>query len=287
MKIRTEISQGAFIITCSGPTLDAPLVQEFIAAMHNSLSKSALDVLLDMSSLVLVDSTGLASVARALKELAPVGDLIICGVKSRTLDMLSMAGLEDVFIQENDRKTALSYLFWKKKAREATAKEKQKSVEKTPAPPIPDDTVLLWEVSEEEFEEIEDEEYCAEPPSPAAKQKTVEKPSTPVKERRRYRRISHRQIMDGELMLYCKNMATGRHYPAIVQNISPGGLLMNSRANFSIGDEFLLEGRIGKNFKFKELAVSRSRHGEGYGLEFINLSAEANHFLSRLTGSLI
>lgn len=288
MKIRTEISHGAFIITCSGPTLDASLVQEFIAAMHNFLSKSALDVLLDMSSLELVDSTRLASVARALKELAPVGDLIICGVEPRTLDLLTRAGLENIFIQERDRKTALSHLFWKKKATRLAVKEEQKTVEKisTPHPHVVDDPALLWEVSEEDFEEIEDEEYSAEPLPPQSKQKNGESPSTPVEERRRYRRISHKQIMDEDFMVYCKNMATGRHHPAIVQNISPGGLLMNSRAKLSIGDEFLLEGRIGKNFKFKERAVSRSNHSEGYGLEFINISVATNHFLSRLTGSV-
>jgi len=61
---------------------------------------------------------------------------------------------------------------------------------------------------------------------------------------------------------------------------------MTSRARLAIGDEFLLEGRIGRAFKFKERAVSRASREQKYGLEFIDLSPETSQFLNRLTGSV-
>jgi hypothetical protein len=61
---------------------------------------------------------------------------------------------------------------------------------------------------------------------------------------------------------------------------------MTTRSRLAIGDELLLEGRIGKQFKFKELAISRSSRGNKHGLEFIDLSRETSNFLTKLTGSV-
>ncbi|HIQ37529.1 MAG TPA: hypothetical protein EYH36_05985 [Desulfocapsa sulfexigens] len=60
---------------------------------------------------------------------------------------------------------------------------------------------------------------------------------------------------------------------------------MTTRSSLDIGDEFLLEGRIGKEFKFKEQAISRSSREKKHGLEFIDLSPATAHFLHRITGS--
>ena len=146
---------------------------------------------------------------------------------------------------------------------------------------------MLWEVDEEDFEEIVDEGYEAEGSIPIVNPAQETQPATvPEQERRKYRRINHRQIMTDDFIIYCKNSTTGKHHPAVVLNISPGGLLMTSRARLAIGDELLLEGRIGKNFKFKERAVSRASREQKHGLEFIDLSPETAHFLNRLTGSI-
>jgi anti-anti-sigma factor len=297
MTIRTEIFQGTFIITCKGSAMDSSLIKEFLTAMGSFLSKTQLDILLDMDDVRQVDSTGLSSIARALNKLDPVGSLILCGVEPRILDLLKMADLDSIFIQKSSRQTALGHLFLQRQESTEQSKTLDASNGMPPAPrkdqdkiataSAKDDSVLLWDVAIEDFEEIEDEEYVAETAKTPQGLKTEAKKTTvPNTERRKYRRISHRQIMNEEFLVYCKNMATGKHHPAIIENISPGGLLMNSRSKLTIGDEFLLEGRIGRNFKFKEHAISRSCRSEGYGLEFINLSTATSHFLATLTGSV-
>ncbi len=104
---------------------------------------------------------------------------------------------------------------------------------------------MLWEVDEADFEIIEDTKFQDD------KSKSTLRSREPKEERRKYRRIGHKQIMTDDFVIYCKNTTTGRHHPAVVLNISPGGLLITSRARLALGDELLLEGHIGKNFKFQ------------------------------------
>lgn len=92
--------------------------------------------------------------------------------------------------------------------------------------------------------------------------------------------------MDGEFIVFCKNSVTGKHHTAIVENIGPGGLFMTlSPPTISEGEELLIEGRIGKFFKFKEKVVLHSRHQEKFAFEFIDLSSGTTRFLNRLVAS--
>jgi len=273
MKIKTEIIHSIFIITCDGPSLDASLAQEFLSAMGGFLQKSQMDILLDIQGLNFVDSTGLGSTIRSLVEINSQGRLILCGVNERNLSLLQMTHLEKTIRIEATREQALNSLFWDDGETEQTEKlldDIEEVVTKDMEPASLSDLPDNLEIKEE---------------IPAARQ-VVMNESITTEERRKYRRIEKKQIMDEELMIYCKNITTGRQHPGVVLNISPGGLLITTRSRLTIGDELLLEGRIGKLFKFKERAISRSSQKQKHGLEFINLSPETTHFLDRLTGSV-
>jgi anti-sigma B factor antagonist len=270
MKIKTEIINSIFIITCDGPSLDASLAQEFLSAMGGFIQKSQMDVLLDISGVNFVDSTGIGSVIRSLTEIDGHGQLILCGVNNRTLALLEMAHLDGTIHHEPTRDKALNSLFWDTKEDSHTT--------------IVDETEFID--TTEEHEDINDLTTLLEPEKeqiPIVKKNQIE---IPKEERRQYRRIEKKQIMDEEFAIFCKNVTTGRQYPGLVLNISPGGILMTTRSKLSIGDELLVEGRIGRQFKFKERAVSRSCRKQKHGLEFIDLSKETNNFLDRLTGSV-
>lgn len=94
--------------------------------------------------------------------------------------------------------------------------------------------------------------------------------------------------MDEEFIVFCKNITTGKHYTAVVSDISLGGLFMKlSPPRISVGEELTLKGRIGKNYRFRERAVCHSRRQEGkFVFEFIDLSDETTQFLNLLTGAL-
>jgi anti-sigma B factor antagonist len=93
MKIKTEIIHSIFIITCNGPSRDASLAHEFLNAMGGFIKKSQMDILLDISEVNFVDSTGLGTIIRSLSEIGGKGKLILCGVNERTLTLLKMTHL--------------------------------------------------------------------------------------------------------------------------------------------------------------------------------------------------
>lgn len=256
MKITTEIIHSIFVINCEGPILDASLTKGFMVAMKKTIRENQTDTILDLSAVDFVDSNGLGSVLRSFKEIDDKNQLIVCGVDERSLSLFkNTLGAQRVPVRhETDRNAALGKLFWN---------DKEEGV-------LPEENEPLQGFSYGDA--VLQENNTAE---------------TAQKERRKYRRIEHSKIMNDDFIIYCTNMTTGRHHPAVVLNISSGGLLMEARSQSAIGDQFVIEGRIGRSFKFKERAISRSHlEHKKYGLEFINPSGETTHFLKQLTGSL-
>ena len=307
MRIKTEIIKPMFIITCEGASLDASLAQEFLTAMDSFFKRSQLDILLDLSSVKLIDSTGLGAIIRSLIDMEGDRQLILCGVDGRILDLLRMTYMNNEFTQAPSRNRVLSNLFWERKNNPAApiirkskppavkeevtiqynllgddSEEDESKTAQEEEPAIP------WEVEDFEIEEDADQiDEDDEEDLTALSEKENDSTGPDEKEeRRKYRRIEHQQITDEEITIYCKNTVTGKHHMAVVLNISPGGLLLTSPARFSLGDKLLLEGRLGRYFKFKEHAISRSCRKDQYGLEFVDLSMETTHFLNRLTGSI-
>jgi len=259
MKIKTEIINGVFVVTCQGSRFDASFAQDFVKSMQNYIQKGHLDIILDLSSVEFVDSTGLGAIVRCLKEINGRGKLVLCGVNEMVLSLLQITRLDKVFIQAADRREALKRL--------ALEKKKQK----TPPPPPPKpkgfDDALLSSLSMEEDDE-------------SAPQKTV-------RDRRRFRRINHKYILNEDIILKCINKKTGKHSMIVVIDISPGGVLIVSPSNLSIFDKVILEGRIGANFKLREQAIVRNCREGKYGLEFIDPLERTKSFLLELTGSVM
>ena len=93
--------------------------------------------------------------------------------------------------------------------------------------------------------------------------------------------------MDEKFIIFCKNRVSGKHFIGTVENIGLGGLIMKlSPPRVSEGDVLLLEGRIGKRFRFKETAAFHSRRQDKFVFEFIELSDETTEFLEQLAITL-
>ncbi len=251
MKIKTEIINSIFIVTCDGPSLDASLAREFLNAMGEFIQKNRMDIIFDITGVNFVDSTGMGSIIRSLTEIDGHGQLILCGVNDRILTLLKMAHLNGIIHHEATRDKALTSIFWKEEDTDAVViKEETATKETNKATDIHDLTVFL---------------------EPEEDTKTAK---------------NKKQIMDEEFAIFCKNISTGKRHPSLVLNISSGGILITTRSELAIGDELLVEGRIGKEFKFKERVVSRSTSKQKHGIEFIDLSKETSDFLDRLTGAI-
>lgn len=258
MKIKTEIIDSIFIVTFEGSRLDASFAQDFLTAMKGFIQKGHLDILLDLSTVEFVDSTGLGSIVRCLKEIDSRGQLVLCGVNEMVLNLLQLTRLDKIFIQAKDRREALTTLSWKKEKKSGTTISAGSGIPEEDD----DDWAILLEVDDGEIEEVASDE------------------------RRKHKRIGHRQILDEDLVAYCSNTSSGKNSTAVILNISPGGILMVSTSHHSIGDELLIRSIIGKSFKLKELAIIRSCNEGKYGLEFLKPSQKTITFLNQLTGAV-
>jgi len=265
MKISTKIIQKIFIVTCKGTRLDAAYAQKFFASMQGFIKKGHMDIVLDLSSVEFVDSTGLGAIVLCLKEIDGRGQLVLCGVNEMVLSLLKMTHLDSIFIQVATRKEALKRLTLEKKKKAAA----QVPVVK-PASPLPKtkgfDEDLLASLSMEDGDTV---------------------PKADPKERRKYRRITNKQILNEKIIVHCTNIADGRRVTSVVLDISPGGLLLVSPSKLTVGHEFIISGRLGQNFKFRERAVIRNCREGKYGVEFINISDKTRSFLQQLTGSVV
>ncbi len=313
MKIKTEIFQSTYIITCEGPSLNPSSAEVFLTAMKALIQKNHLDILFDLSGIEFVEGAKLGTISRSFEAIEGEGRLIICGVNGRDLKLLKMTHMEEKFLLETNRNDALSTLFWerKKAADTVSPATPEPLVEKEEPVKLPEvenieplqeltqketgekDREDIYEIEYDDIEvvtSIEAETEEAEDPVCDREEPEVEDSSEqPLteKEQRKFSRIKSRQIMDEEFIVFCKNTVTGKHYTAVVTNIGLSGLLMTlSPPRISEGDELLLEGRIGKLFTFKERAVFLSHRQNKFVFEFIDLSNETTHFLNRLVASL-
>ncbi len=299
MKIKTEIVQSIFIVTCNGPQLDATLANDFLSAMDGFISRSNMDILLDLSNVRVVDANGLSSIIRSLKTINGYRQLIVCGIDERILGLLKLTNLHREFTPSASRNETLSNQFWAQKNKPSTIQQALPRPafipKESPAagPAVEEAYGVLLEVDDMagaepvDYLEYTTEEALEQDTAAPEEEETEFAEAIEQEDRRKYKRIVNKQIMDDEIILYCKNTDTGRRHRAVILDISPGGLrIASSSRHLSVGDKLIVEGRLGKNFRFKEFAVSRSCRENDYGLEFINISSTSIQFINQLTGAV-
>ncbi len=263
MRIKSAIHKGVFVVTCDGTRLDASFAQKFFNSLRSFIQKGHTDIILDLSRVRFVDSTGLGAIVRCLKEIDNKGHLVLCGVNESVLSLLKMTHLDAVFLRASNLEASFVLLRAEKEKAEQQLRAEAEVAKKEPTGFDPQ---LLASLSMEDDDNIQEVD---------------------TKERRRHRRISNKQIMSNEIIVYITNKGTSKRSAAVIMNISASGVLAVSPSKLSVGDKFLMEGRIGTTFKLKETVILRnSREGE-YGFEFVKPSQETTSFLHQMTGSAL
>ncbi|RUM43933.1 MAG: hypothetical protein DSY80_05050 [Desulfocapsa sp.] len=262
MKIKTGIYNGVFVVTCDGTRLDASFAQNFFSSMRSFIQNGHTDIILELSHVKFIDSTGLGAIVRCLKEIDNRGHLVLCGVSENVLSLLVMTHLDAVFLSASSLVSAFELLKAEKEKTVELQAQQEADIEK----PHGIDASLLNSLSMEDGEEILEVD---------------------TRERRRHRRVAHEYIISNDIIVHITNKGTGKRSAAIILNISAGGLLAVSPSNLAVGDTFFMEGRIGKNFKLQESAVIRNSRGGKYGFEFIDPSSQTTAFLQQMTGAVV
>jgi len=263
MRIKTEIYKGVFVVTCDGTRLDAAFAQVFFNSLRSFIQKGHTDIILDLSRVQFVDSTGLGAIVRSLKEIDNRGVLMLCGVNESVLSLLKMTHLDAVFHRAPNLKASFELLKVEKEKQATKLEAEIKAIEKEPKGFDPS---LLTSLSMEDGEQVQEVDN---------------------KERRRHRRIGHKQVLSSEIIVYITNKGTSKRSAAVILNISASGVLAVSPSELSVGDRFVMEGRIGTTFKLQENVIIRNCREGKYGFEFIKPSQKTTSFLHQMTGSAV
>ncbi len=260
MKINKEIVDGVLVVTCSGSRLSAPLAQNFFYSLKGFFQKNRMGIVLDFSDVEFVDSASLGKIIRYSQQLNSHDRLVLCGVNEMVLSLLKMARMDQVFIHVANIKEAI-----------ATAikgpSEAEGSTEPTPAVPVVKglDDGLLSSLQLEDGATVQEVDSS---------------------ESRKHQRLNNTQIVDKNIGVYCTSVSTGKRSSAVIKDISPGGFCLTSQATFPVGNEYIVEGRIGTIFRFKEHAIVRNDRNNIYGFEFLKPSEKTTSFLHQLMGSM-
>ncbi len=127
MKIKTEICENIFILTCEGKRLDAAFAKIFLNAMSSSIEDGHTDIVLDLSHVKFVDSTGLGAIICCLKAINDRGYLVLSGVNEMVLSLLQMTNLEGLFLRAGSISEA-TQLIWEKKRNAAKTEETEEEL---------------------------------------------------------------------------------------------------------------------------------------------------------------
>jgi anti-sigma B factor antagonist len=98
MILESKIVNEVTFITLAADRLDAARAVDFKEKMAVLINQGTNQVVLDLSAVKFMDSTGLGSLVSVLKLLGGKRDLILCGVKGMLQDLFKLTRMDRVFV---------------------------------------------------------------------------------------------------------------------------------------------------------------------------------------------
>jgi anti-sigma B factor antagonist len=110
MKFDIQTERGIAVVAASGE-LDAATAPEFEAALGQAIGGGAKHVLIDLAGVSFIDSSGLATLVRALKRSrAGKGDLVLAGLRPAVRKVFDLTRLDKAFDIYSSRAEAVQRL---------------------------------------------------------------------------------------------------------------------------------------------------------------------------------
>lgn len=88
---------GALVIKLLGNRLDAAAAPDFKERVCRRIDAGENTILLDLSSVNFIDSSGLGALVSVLKRMSPVGKLVVCGLCDAAFNMFRLTRMDKVF----------------------------------------------------------------------------------------------------------------------------------------------------------------------------------------------
>lgn len=95
--LQTQTDPNALIVKVTQPRLDAKIAVSFKEEMTRLINDGNNKIVLDLSGVDFVDSSGLGAIVTCLKILGRKGDLVISGVKNDVMTMFVLTRMDRVF----------------------------------------------------------------------------------------------------------------------------------------------------------------------------------------------
>ncbi|WP_295532043.1 STAS domain-containing protein [uncultured Thioclava sp.] len=108
MNLFSEACDGALVVRVDEPRLDAAVAIRFKEQMREVTAQPAHRVILDMSKIEFLDSSGLGAVVAVMKALAPHRQLELCGLTGNVDKVFRLTRMDTVFRIHTDLTSALS-----------------------------------------------------------------------------------------------------------------------------------------------------------------------------------
>jgi anti-sigma B factor antagonist len=97
MQINSEITDQAQIVTVEASRIDAAVAIEFKDKMRDVTASGADRVILDVSTVDFVDSSGLGAIVAAMKQIGPGRKLDLCGLTPNVEAVFRLTRMDTVF----------------------------------------------------------------------------------------------------------------------------------------------------------------------------------------------
>ncbi|MBD1207072.1 MAG: STAS domain-containing protein [Ignavibacteria bacterium] len=95
--ITTTKAANVMVVTVTEKRLDAKIAVSFKDEMASLINAGETTVVLDLSNVGFVDSSGLGAIVTSLKLIGRKGDLLVAGVKDDVMTMFTLTRMDRVF----------------------------------------------------------------------------------------------------------------------------------------------------------------------------------------------
>ena len=97
MQLDTRKVADVLVVTCLEERLDAKVSREFKEEMAALIHEGNKHIVLDISNVNFIDSSGLGAIVSSLKQLGGEGDLVLCGIGESILSLFRLTRMDRVF----------------------------------------------------------------------------------------------------------------------------------------------------------------------------------------------
>jgi anti-sigma B factor antagonist len=97
MKIEAETIEGILVLTPCDKIIDASSAVDFKGQILTWIQEGNTRILLDLSCIDFIDSSGLGAIISILKQLDGKGDIFLCGIRDQVMSLFKLTRMDRIF----------------------------------------------------------------------------------------------------------------------------------------------------------------------------------------------